>query len=385
MTTTPWTRDHLAALADDPSTYIQVIADARVAPMLPGVDFWDLWPVRQPDGTIASVCGSEVWAGLSAPALGHPGARHDSARIRLVRLSQNGWEDLGPLFPARSSAGSREWAGSVVLDPETGRLLAYYTAAGQRGEPAPTFRQRIMGASATVQCSEGRSVVAGWTEHRELVVADGVRYLPAAETTGDPGFIEAFRDPFFFRDPGSQRSYLLFTGSMADSKTDFNGCVGVARAHGDDWELLDPLITADGVNNELERPHVIVRDGRYYLFFSTQQRTFHPEASGPTGLYGFVGHTLLGPYEPLNRSGLVLRNPPEEPFQAYSWLVLNDLRTESFVDSFALHGRHPDDLEVEGAASVRQHFGGTMAPTVRLFINGARAGISSDMTSLVEP
>jgi levansucrase len=217
------------------------------------------------------------------------------------------------------------------------------------------------------------------------LVADGIRYMPAVQATGEPGFIKAFRDPFYFRDPATRRAYLLFTASLQSATTGFNGCIGIAHAASADpneWELLDPLITADAVNNELERPHVVVRDGRYYLFFSTQQRTFHPDVSGPTGLYGFVGGSLLGPYQPLNGSGLVLRNPPEEPFQAYSWLVLNDLRTVAFVDFYALHGRRPEDLKAEGEASVRRHFGGTMTPVLRLGVDGDRAWIAEIDISL---
>jgi levansucrase len=374
MGTTRWTRDHVAAVVDDPSTFTPVIDDAGLPPLLEGFYFWDLWPVRHPDGAVATVCGAPVWAGLSAPSSGPPGARHDLARIRLV--SDGG--DLGPLFPDGASVGSREWAGSLVFDTETGRMSAYYTAAGVRGEASPTFRQRIMGASAAVSCRAGRPILADWSEHRELFVADGERYLPADQATGEPGFIKAFRDPFCFLDPESGHPHLLFTASMAHSVTDFNGCIGIARKDGDIWELLDPLISADGVNNELERPHAVVRDGRFYLFFSTQQRTFHPDVSGPTGLYGFVGPSLLGPYRPLNGSGLVIRNPAAEPFQAYSWLVLNDLRVISFVDSYALHGRHPDDLKTDTPAEVRRHFGGTMAPVVQLSLDGSSAGIVLD-------
>jgi levansucrase len=372
-TATAWTRGHVEAIGDDPATYTPVIADAGLPPLLPGIDFWDLWPLRQPNGAVATVCGTNVWAGLSAPASGHPSGRHDIARIRLIAAGR----DLGTLFPDGDSAGSREWAGSTVYDPATNTVSAYYTAAGRRGSAAATFEQRIMGATATVHCEGGRPEIRGWGAHEELVVADGERYLPAVQATGEPGFITAFRDPFFFRDPGSQESYLLFTASLAHAATDFNGCIGIARQVGASWELLDPLITADGVNNELERPHLVAHDGSYYLFFSTQQRTFHPEVSGPTALYGFVAPALFGPYEALNGSALVLRNPAAEPFQAYSWLVLNDLRTVSFVDSFALHGRHPDDLEKDGPDEVRRHFGGTMAPMVRLRLAGARAQIET--------
>jgi levansucrase len=305
-----------------------------------------------------------------------------------VLLDRAGWIDLGPLFPDGASPGSREWAGCLVLEPGTDRLLAYYMGAGKRGEPTPTFRQRIMGATAVLRCVSGRPEITGWSPHREVVVADGIRYLPAVQATGEPGFIKAFRDPFYFSDPATGQAYLLFTASLHDSTTDFNGCIGIAQARSTDsseWELLDPVVTADAVNNELERPHVVVRDGRYCLFFSTQQRTFHPDVSGPTGLYGFVGPTVLGPYQPLNGSGLVLRNPPEEPFQAYSWLVLNDLRTVAFVDYYALHGRHRDDLEAEGEASVRRHFGGTMTPVLQLGVDGDRAWIAEVDTSLSDP
>jgi len=345
--------------------------------------------VREPGGSVASVCGRTVWAGLSAAATGNPGLRHDVARIRLLVREQRGsvpgtgWRDGGALFPDERSAGSREWAGCTVYDPAAGRLFAYYTAAGVRGEPVRTFRQRIMGTSAAVRCDDGGLTIGPWSEHRELFVADGVRYQPAVQTQGRPGFIKAFRDPFGFDDPAGpgQSSFVLFTGSLAGARSpDFNGLVGVATARGVDedggpgqWELLDPLVTADGVNNELERAHVVVHSGRYYLFFSTQARTFAPGASGPTGLYGFVAERLLGPYEPLNGSGLVLRNPPEEPTQAYSWMVLPDLTVSSFVDAYDLRGRHLDELEAEGDAVVRAHFGGTFAPQMRLELHGSEA------------
>ena len=72
------------------------------------------------------------------------------------------------------------------------------------------------------------AVRAGAT-HTEAVVADGARYVVVDQEDGEPGFIKAFRDPFPFRDPATGEDYLLFTGSMADSTTDFNGCIGIAR------------------------------------------------------------------------------------------------------------------------------------------------------------
>lgn len=374
VTTTRWTRDDVAAFREDPATWAPVIGDGGLPRLVEDTDFWDLWAVRTPLGAVADLCGLEVWAGLSAPAIGDPGGRHDQARIRLIaRRADGGWDHLGPLFPDGASAGTREWAGSLVHDPATATLTCYYTAAGMRGEAQPTFRQRIMTATATVTCTDRGPVISGWSAHTEAVAADGERYTVVDQAEGQPGFIKAFRDPVPFRDPATGEDFLLFTASMPHATTDFNGAIGLARRTPSGFELLDPLMTADGVNNELERPHVVVHHGRYLLFFSTQARTFHPDCVGPTGLYGWVSDDLLGPYEPLNGSGLVLRNPPSEPFQAYSWYVLPDLTVTGFVDSFALHGRHPDDLA--GPAEARAHFGGTMTPESRVRVEGMRAWI----------
>jgi levansucrase len=368
--TTAWSRAHLEILVEDRSIETPVLSLEETARMLPDLYLWDLWPVRLPDGGLARVDGAEMWMALSASSLLDPGARHDAARIRLISLVDGQWADLGQLFPEGASPGSREWAGCATLDPDTGTVDVYYTASGRAGESRPSFVQRIVHAP-------GRLVERGtgfgeWKAHHDAVTPGGRYQSTASQDTGEPGFIKAFRDPFRFTDPRDGIEYLLFTASLAGSGSDFDGAIGVATRPGAGrWSLLPPLVHADGVNNELERPHVVVRDGLYYVFFSTQARTFHPEVEGPTGLYGFVGDGILGPFEPLNGSGLVLRNPVEEPYQAYSWLVLNDLRVTSFVDFHSLGGRKPE--EVEGAGEGPAHFGGTMAPIESISVDGATA------------
>ncbi len=373
-----WAPEHLARLVHDPATCAPLITLAETTKMLDGVDVWDLWPIRLPDGHVAVIGPHEYWIALSAPAVGSPGARHDRARMRLTRQDGERWINLGPLFPDGESLGSREWAGSAVYQPDAGLLTVFYTAAGRRNETKPTFVQRIVQTSAPVTVDGDDLAIGPWSEHREAVIADDTYYLKVEQETGEVGFIKAFRDPFRFHDPADDTEYLLFTASLPNSATDFNGAVGIAVApsgHFDEWTPLPPLVEADGVNNELERPHVVVHDGLYYLFISTQRRTFHPAVSGPTGLYGFVADSLFGEYRPLNGSGLVLRNPVEEPYQAYSWLVLNDLRAVSFVDAHSLLGREPEEIDAEGEEASRRHFGGTMAPVVTLGLDGDRSWI----------
>jgi len=221
-----------------------------------------------------------------------------------------------------------------------------------------------------------------WSDHVEILQPDPERYDTADQSSGEPGFIKAFRDPFPFVDPASGEQYLFFTGSLspASSDTDFNGAVGVARHCGDaldDWDLLDPVITADGVNNELERPHVVVHHGLYYLFISTQSRTFHPDVSAPTGLYGFVADDVLGPYRPLNEHGTVFVNPPSRPRQTYSWLVLNDLSVVGFVDAYGFDA-NTEELVLTDRRDVRRaEFGGTFSPTVHIRLDRDRARLAS--------
>ena len=150
-------------------------------------------------------------------------------------------------------------------------------------------------------------------------------YLPADEREGEPDHIRAFRDPAWFRDPADGRAYLLVAASVAWEEG-FTGAVALAAADGGGWSLRPPLVVADGINHELERPHIVVHRSRYYLFFATQRHNFHPPGSAPTGLYGFVAPSPTGPYEPLNGSGLAIGNPSSEPDQAYAWWVLPDLR-----------------------------------------------------------
>lgn len=369
--TRAWRPEHVALIGTSPGCAAPVIPPERVVRIAPGQDVWDLGPVRTPSGAVARLDRAELWIAISAPAEGHPSARHDIARLRFLLREGGRWTDCGPLFPDGASLGSREWAASGTYDPATRRIEVLYTAAGWRDRPGPRFEQRIVATSAEIRRDGDGLAVGPWMPHRIVLEADRATYMAADAPDGEPGFIKAFRDPFPVTDPRDGTDWVLFAGSLAGAASDFNGVVGVARreAHGH-MSLHEPLITADGVNNELERPHTVVHGGLHYLFISTQRRTFAPGVSGPNGLYGFVSDALLGPYEPVNGSGLVLRNPDEEPYQAYSWLVLPDLSVASFVDMHSLGGRSPAEIDAAGDAIARAHFGGSIAPVLRLDIRG---------------
>lgn len=326
---TVWSETDAGAIADRPWPALPLIAPDDGPAVVPGRWLWDLWPVQNAEGGVAAVAGGELWMALSAPVGPESTGRHASARLWLLHRAEGGWHDLGPVLPDGHSPGSREWSGSAMLEGD--RLVLHFTAAGRRGEPAPSMEQRLFMAEARLRVAPSLGLTR-WTPAVETVRSDGIIYDLAREPTGAVGKIKAFRDPAWFRDPVDGAEYLLFTASLAASTSAFNGAIGVARRDGDGWRPLPPLVTADGVNNELERPHIIVFAGLYYLFWSTQGHVFAPGITAPTGLYGMVADRLHAPWAPINGTGLVLGNPAAAPQQAYSWLVLDDLRVTSFVD-----------------------------------------------------
>lgn len=342
-----------------------------VHPLIPDLDLWDHWPVQHQDGRIAEIAGGSLIILLSAPRSGHPDGRHAMARLRLMHRREADWRDLGPLLPEGFSPGSREWAGSAILPGAGDRMMLYFTAAGFRGEETPTFSQRLFETSAALDIVDGVPSLSGWSPPIESVVADGGIYMRDMAGGGGLGTIKAFRDPAYFRDPADGAEHLLFTGSLAASTSEWNGVIGLARRIDGEWRLMPPLIEADGVNNELERPHVVVHGDHYYCFWSTQAKVFAPEVeASPNGLYGMVADRLVGPWRPLNGSGLVLANPTDAPIQQYSWLVLPDLSVTSFVDVTELAEMPPE------SEAARKYFGGTPAPPVQLQLIGDRSMIA---------
>ncbi len=365
-----WTSRHLERIVETPSTTAPVIP-WPVPRVLPELDVWDLWPIQEAAGSLSTIGGRELWIALSAPARGHPEDRHDIAHLRLLGRRGDEWDDLGHVFASAASPGSREWSGSAVRHRD-GSVSVYYTAAGRYGEARPTFLQRVFEARLKLVVDRAGVRTEGGGPHREIVRPHPPEYVPADEVEGAPGRIRAFRDPGWFRDPVDGRDHLLIAASVP-WRDGFMGAVALARQCRGAWSLLPPLLKADGITHEIERPHIVVHDGRYYLFFSANRHAFHPPDSAPIGLYGFVGPSLVGPYEPLNGSGLVIRNPSAQPDQAYAWLVLDDLRAVSFANYRSVDSSDPRQAP---AGAARARFGGTIAPILQLALDGAATSIA---------
>ncbi|WP_309611294.1 glycoside hydrolase family 68 protein [Sphingomonas sp.] len=369
--TSKWTGEAVARITAAPIATAPAIDRASVRPILPGFDLWDYWPVQERDGRTASIAGGTLQMLLCAPVVGDPEVRHAIARIRLMHECDGRWRDLGNLLPNGFSPGSREWSGSANVDESHEQVTLYFTAAGQRGETSTSFDQRLFETSASLAVTDGTPRLGLWSNPAESVAADGRVYATDMTGGGAIGTIKAFRDPAWFCDPADGQEYLLFAASLAASVSPWNGVVGVARREEEHWCLADPLISAERLNNELERPHVVHHRNRYYCFWSTQRKVFAANGpSGPNGLYGMVSDRFAGSWRPLNGSGLVFANPADQPIQAYSWLVLGDLSIISFIDRPGLIAEPSDPVVA------RRHFGGTPAPVLHLMLDGEQASLA---------
>ena len=358
-----------------------------------GDDFhlWDTWLLRTRDGRPATPGGVRVIFALTAPEDLLPGKRHDVAEIRcLYSPDGRAWHDAGPVFDPDGPLGSRQWAGSALFepdpdDPTRGEVTLYYTAAGEADETDLSYTQRLAaGTDGRLTVDDGTATLTGPWRHETLLRPDGVRYETEAQSRG---MIYTFRDPWFFEDPATGETHLLFEANVpvpedsdrcgGDSEAQsFNGCVGLATSPDGDpttFEAESPLLHAVCVNQELERPHVVVCDGRYYLFVSSHRHTFAPGFDGFDALYGFVADDLRGEYRPLDDTGLVVTNPANAPYQTYSWLAYphaEELLVASFFNYYDLGGLSLDDVAGLPPAEQFARFGGTLAPTVRVAVDG---------------
>jgi Beta-fructosidases (levanase/invertase) len=351
--TSVWRAEHVRAIKREVAVTIPPVTAPDRSRLDPERLYWDMWPVQDAHGARTVIAGRELWMALTAPDRGDPALRHFEAKIHLIERRGDDWRDLGPALPDFAVPYEREWAGSALLDD--GVLTLFFTAAGTSTQ-AGGYQQELWAASARIG-DDG--LPFGWSAPAPLIEGYGPFYMPADAHEGAPGTIKAFRDPAWFRDPADGTEYLAFTASLAGSDSTFNGAFGLARKGPSGWTLAPPCLHSEGVNNELERAHLVFHVKHYYAFWSTQTATFAPELrDAPGGLYGMVADSMAGPWRPLNGTGLVLANPADRPLQTYSWYVDASLTVCSFVDML------PDGS-----------FGGVPAPLLQLELDGDRATI----------
>jgi len=386
---------------------------------------WDTWPLTDAAANQYSYKGWEVVMSLVADrSLGFD-ERHQYAKIGYFyrkagvpadqRPENGGWTYgglvfpegvTGTIFPDQSFSSNAQWSGSARIS-ENGGIKLFFTDVAfyrdEQGQDTKPYDSRISMSPGRIHANKKGVFFSGFRKVNDMLQADGHYYQNAEQ---NPYY--NFRDPFTFEDPAHPgKTYMVFEGNSAVQRGD-RACteedlgyqegdpqaedlqqvmdqgamlqmanVGLAVADNRDlseWHFLPPILSANCVTDQTERPQIYMKDGKYYLFTISHRSTFAAGIDGPEGVYGFVGDGIRSDYQPLNRgSGLALGSPtnlnypvgtPFAPdpnqspnqFQAYSHYVMPDGLVESFID--AIGG--PEDLRR----------GGTLAPTVRIDIQG---------------
>ncbi|BBG31424.1 glycoside hydrolase family 68 protein [Zymobacter palmae] len=300
--------------------------------------------------------------------------------------------------------------GSQAAGPQ-GSSQSQMPGQGQMG--AVQNDQRLATAIQDVVIAGNRLSLAEPRYHAILAVPDGQYYqtmtqaseretlFPTSSTTGSTQSNNfCFRDPHFFKDPSDGRSYLLFeanTGNAicpegsvrreyigsASFEPDYvptpdelkaNGCIGIAELTNEGYtaaRFLPPLLTSNLVTDEIERVNMLKIKDDYYLFCigRVSKMAMSCEAlERSTFMLGFRSRSLFGPYTPLNRHGVVLRQ------QSFSSDMMNSSDTQS-VYSYLLQ----PDLTVLTYAQYSTDADGNLqknrsaGPTLSLHIKGNRS------------
>ncbi len=335
------------------------------------------WIVRDPfaiknkDGSLAKIGGWYVMAGLATPRNDSIGTLREFSYI----ISKDGvnWIEGGTLVSTGTPGGLGDqlFSGDMMYDRAKNLLYIFYTPV-QGSNPSEfvqspsgkQMRQEIAVATARPVANKQGLTFTNFQQFGIKLRPDGQWYT-TPEKANTETEVYAFRDPFYFRDPKSGRSYLIFAanwgsdqsvgvGSTGDQKFPDAGpqkvdttlprndaVVGIAVATDNtltNWKLLPPIFGGIGVNEQLELPHVIYQNNRYYLFTDTHDRTFIGDLKYkyPEGMYGFVADSLNGPWRPLNNTGLVIANPQQDSLQNYGWKSIaigkNRVEVVSFIN-----------------------------------------------------
>lgn len=252
---------------------------------VPGQYIWDSWIVED-DGVLHRYA-------LSAPKKGYtPNQRHEHAFVRHAVSTDGGltWEDRGAAVTPQPEG---TWPDHVVW---TSSVKLRKNAEGEK-----EFLMFITGRSET----DGMTQRIGLTRSKDgqhfsvpEVILNPSETLGYDVTDGD-GIIMAWRDPFVIQDAADGRWHMFFSAKSEDGCGVIRPTVGHAAADDDTlsrWTLQPPMVLPQ-YYRQVEVPYMLQRDGKYYLFVSTQANPLMENNAGKEAAYrGYVGASITGPW-----------------------------------------------------------------------------------------
>jgi tetratricopeptide (TPR) repeat protein len=224
------------------------------------------------------------------------------------------WQSLGLIIqpsPSHSWKSGRILSGSVYK--EEGIYYFFYAASPSE----PHILHERIGLSKSTDATH-------WEHQSDVFLEIDKRYYGSKNSQYKEIIVEhiSWRDPFVFKDQELQKYYMFITAYDNNRVGHYNGCLGLAVADKVDgpYQVLPPILrpTFDetnqkGIFNEMERPQIIFRNEKFYVFFSATVRQINPEWIDKVGteqitdssLYCYVAEQITGPYQPLSEKPIV--------------------------------------------------------------------------------
>lgn len=323
------------------------------------MDVWDTWPLQNADGTVAEYNGYHIVFGLA----GDPDNANDTFIYMFYKkvgeTSIDAWKNAGRVFEDDDHKNvddpylkyqAEEWSGSATFTSD-GEVRLFYTNREPFKEDEGRYGKQTL-TTAQVNLSEPNAKtleIDGVEDYKSIYEGGDSSIYQTAEKFASNGVNfddnHTFRDPHYIEEDG--RKYLVFeanTGTeygyqgeeslynqayygksnkfFQDEKAQLlqspkkkyaelaNGAIGIVEIN-DDYTLkneMKPLIVSNTVTDEIERPNIFKKDGKWYLFTSARGSKMTIDGIDDEDIYllGYVSNSLTGPYKPLNKSGIVL-------------------------------------------------------------------------------
>jgi levansucrase len=385
------------------------------------MDVWDTWPLQNADGTVAEYNGYHIVFGLA----GDPNNANDTFVYMFYKKvgedSIDAWKNAGRVFDDEDKYKANdetlkgqveEWSGSALFTEE-GDIRLFYTNRGDFNESKGLFgRQSLTTAQVNIsEQAKNELNIDGVEDHKTIYSGgDGDTYETVGQAFEDRNFMNnhTLRDPHYIEDNG--KKYLVFeanTGTeygyagedslynrayygngMNFFQKEFqslqespekdlaelaNGAIGIIEIN-DDYTIkkeMKPLIVSNTVTDEIERPNIFQKDGKFYLFTSTRGSKMTIEGTDDEDIYmlGYVADSLTGEFKPMNKTGIVLHQDldPNDITWTYAHYVIPQKESDKFVVTSYMTNR-----------GYFQDHKSTFAPSFLLDINNKKSSVVKD-------
>ncbi|MBP2623562.1 hypothetical protein C4K46_06355 [Streptococcus oricebi] len=318
------------------------------------LEVWDSWPVQDVRTKLVA-----NWNGyqLAVAMMGVPGTNDNHLYLVYNKYGDNNlqnWKNAGSIFGYGLSENLQQWSGSAIVNKD-GSIQLYYTQVdGSEG----TNHQKLASITLNLEHND-KDVWIKSTENDQVIFeGDGYHYQTYDQwkETNRGADNTAMRDAHIVEDENGDR-YIIFEsstgtenyqgedqvynwknygGTAAENIKNLfqvinnpdiksraswaNASLGIIKLTNDEKapkvdKVYSPLITANMVSDEIERPSLVQLNGKYYLFAATRlNRGSNDDAweaankaiGDNVAMIGYVSDSLLGGYKPLNESGVVL-------------------------------------------------------------------------------